>query len=266
MPGIETYWSDLEPPISHEMKQILVHYSGISESTLARHVQAVRADAWQVFKYPCVGLYGFVRLVSATLPTYGGVVQRLQDGEYLLDLGCCMGQETRKLIFDGAPAENIVGLELERSFIGYGYDLFNDKYKLRSHFYVGDIFYANLQTLGGRSFNMIMAIYFFHLFNWEEQVTAVKKAVHLLKPESGSMIFGVQFGCENARSVPHSSSRSGEAFGHNPHSWSKLVQEVTAQSGISLRSEARLGDAIAFMNNGSLGSDFRWLSFEVTIQ
>lgn len=264
--GIENYWSDMEPPISDEMKKLLMRYSGIPELALATHVQAIRADAWQVFKYPCIGLYGFLRLVSSTLPVYDSVLERLKGGETLLDLGCGMGQEIRKLIFDGAPAENIDGLELERSFIDYGYDLFKDRAKLRSLFHVGDVLHTSTQTLGVQPFDIVMAIYFFHLFNWTEQVEVLTRVVRLLKPKSQSLIFGVQFGCENARSIPHSTSHSGEVFGHNAESWSKLVQEVAERTSMILQSKARLGNPIAFMNNGSLGSDFRWLSFEITVQ
>lgn len=264
-PGTESFWSNDKPPISGAMRDVLVHYSGIPEAELETHVQAVRDKAWQVFKFPCIGLYAFIRLNAPTQPVYSTVIERLKAGETLLDLGCCVGQETRKLIYDGAPAENVAGFDLERRFIEYGYDLFKDQDKLPTRFYTGDIFSTNVQTVGGQPFDIVMAIYFFHLFDWNEGVLAMKNVVHLLKAKPGSMIFGLQFGAENARSLPHSSARSGECFGHNPQSWSKLVQQVADEIGMSLEVDAQFGSSIAFMNNGPLGSDFRWLSFSITI-
>ena len=39
-------------------------------------------------------------------PVYDEVVSRLKKDSKLLDLGCCFGQDIRKLIHDGVPAEN----------------------------------------------------------------------------------------------------------------------------------------------------------------
>ena len=48
----------------------------------------------------------------------------------MLDVGCGFAQDLRQLVFDGAPAENIYGVEIENPFMELGYDLFLDRTKL----------------------------------------------------------------------------------------------------------------------------------------
>lgn len=47
-----------------------------------------------------------------------------------LDLGTCLGQDVRKLIFDGAPVDSVYGTDLLAEFVEIGYDLFRDEEKL----------------------------------------------------------------------------------------------------------------------------------------
>lgn len=102
-----------------------------------------RDKAWRKYKYPCIGLYTFLEFGISTLPQYEQVLSRTKQGEKLLDLGCCMGQDIRKLVFDGAPAENVSATELEPEFIDLGFELFRDKERLeRTTFTTGDFFYS----------------------------------------------------------------------------------------------------------------------------
>lgn len=50
------------------------------------------------FPYPCIGQFRFLSLGIANSPHYDEVLQRLRGGEKLLDVGCCFGQEIRKLV------------------------------------------------------------------------------------------------------------------------------------------------------------------------
>ena len=47
-----------------------------------------------------------------------------------LDVGCCLGTDMRKLVFDGVPAQNLVGIELRQQYIDLGFDLFRDRNRL----------------------------------------------------------------------------------------------------------------------------------------
>lgn len=106
----------------------------------------------------------------------------------------------RKLVFDGAPDENLTGSELEPAFVELGYKLFRDRQKPGATFKTGDFFSADVGGLKGQSFDYIYGGAFFHLLTWEEQVGAMSRAVGLLKQKPGSMILGWQTGAEKPRS------------------------------------------------------------------
>lgn len=107
-----------------------------------------------------------------------------------MDLACCFGQDIRILVFDGAPAENITGSELEQGFIDLGYELFKDRDKLGAKFTSGGFFAAETAGLQAHSFDIIHAAGFYHLFTWDEQVEAISKTLRLLRPTTGSMLLG----------------------------------------------------------------------------
>lgn len=126
-------------------------------------------------------------------PQYPTVLKHLKTGNAnLLDLGCCLAQDLRKLVHDGVPSTSLSGSELEAGFIDLGYDLFRDRDALQAKFSVNDFFDETTQNevLQEGAFDYIYAASFFHLFGWEEQVQAFSRAVRLLKP---TLLFCLKF-------------------------------------------------------------------------
>jgi hypothetical protein len=104
-------------------------------------------------------------------------------------------------ISDGAPPAHVFGADLSDTLMDMGYELFLDKVKLGARFITDDIFSAE-STLAAeftRSFGIIHASNFFHLWGWDKQVEAAKRVVELLVPQPGSMIIGSQVGLKRAR-------------------------------------------------------------------
>ena len=99
------------------------------------------------------------RAISAS-PYYPTVLRRLKSGnENFLDLGCCFGQELRKVAADGAPSARLYACgDLRPEFFELGYKLFRDRDSLASTFIAADIFNppAALTSLDG-SFDVIYA-------------------------------------------------------------------------------------------------------------
>lgn len=165
---------------------------------------------------------------------YAEVLKRVKNGDKYLDLGCCFGQDIRKLVFDGAPAENIFGTELEQGFIDSGYDLFNDKNKLQATFAVGDFFESETAGLKKASFDIIHASQFFHLFSWDEQVEAMTKALLLLNTVPGSMMFGYMAIFHEAKEIDHPDVRSGRCWHHTVATFENLVEECAGRAKLSV--------------------------------
>lgn len=165
-------------------------------------------------------------------------------------------------MFDGAPPENLTGSELEQSFIDLGYDLFKDHDTFDVHFFAADFFKANAPGLEEGSYDMIHAASFFHLFSWDEQVEAWGRALKLLRPKEGSMVFGRQTAVEEAGPLKHPATRSGEMYRHNEHSFKKLVDEVAEKSGLKVDSEVQYSGR----PSGPGGDKWKMISFCVRLK
>ena len=165
-------------------------------------------------------------------------------------------------MYDGAPSENLTGTDLQHDFIDWGYDLFKDRNTLKSTFTHGDFFDADTAGLEEQSFDLIYAAAFFHLFSWDEQVEAMSKAVRLLKPKAGSVLFGQQVGGSHAGTFQHSETRSGELYRHNEESLRQLISQVQGEIGLEL------GFEVQKMEDARQWEKYQWsiLRFRVTLQ
>lgn len=174
---------------------------------------------------------------------YNEVIQRIQSGEQYLDIGCCMGQDIRKLVYDGAPSENIFASDLQARFWDIGYEMFNDKSSLKATFIEADVFdtKSGLHQFTGK-FDIVHAASFFHLFDWDGQVTAAKVIVGLLNPESGSLILGRQAARVEAGDFTAQVEQTKSRYWHNPESWARLWKQVGDESGTEWKVEAEFDE------------------------
>ena len=192
-------------------------------------------------------MFFFLDLGLSSLPVYPEVLQRLKNGETIADVGCCFGQDLRELVFDGVPAKNTYGLDLNKEFIDLGYALFKDQDKLATKFLSADVFDEDdveFNALDGK-INIIYAGSFYHLWSWKDQVTAACRLVDLMVDEKGSMVVGRQAGNLHAGEVRHRIDSQGMMYQHNPASWEQLWVEIGKLTGTSWRVEASFSDADA---------------------
>lgn len=221
-----------------------------------------RKKAWDVCPYPCIGLYSFLDIGITELEDYPSVLNRVKVGQTLLDLGCCFGTDLRKLVFDGAPAQNLRGAELRRDFIDLGYELFLDRSTLKVHFHTGDFFDTDATGLPIKAFDMIHASSFYHLFNWSEQVDCLSKTVALLKPMAGSVILGRQVASDTPGEWEHITARSnGTMYRHNVDTFHRLVEEVSMKTQRLLEAKASLGEEMGFDS-----APLRMMRFTITVK
>lgn len=230
---INKFYSEKDPPITDQTKAILTA-NGIPLENIITHIRNVRDKGWQQVKFPCIGHYAFLEFSIGRCMNYDELLQRLQCGATLLDIGCCFGQDIRKLVLDGAPAANLTGAELEQVFLDLGYELFNDKKALASKFVCGDIFAEGAYGLQDGSFDFVHAGSFFHQFSWEEQIESLTKCLRLLKPQPGSMLLGRQIATVEPGVVKHPALRSGEAYHHSIDTWERLVAEIAENVGLEM--------------------------------
>lgn len=187
-------------------------------------------------------MFRFLDLSLSTFPVYPDIIARLQAGNTtFLDLGCCFGQEIRKLVHDGAPADCLYGSDLRAEFFEQGYELFGDRSTLKSTFIPSDIFQDDsdlLKQLSGK-IDIVYTGSFFHLFTLDEQKRVAEQVVKLVRPQPGSLIIGRQVGAVKAGEF----SRGGadkSRFRHNEESWKEFWHDVGEKTGTAWEVDAIL--------------------------
>ncbi|PQE24513.1 methyltransferase domain-containing protein [Rutstroemia sp. NJR-2017a WRK4] len=222
-------------------RELLENYSKIPPSEVESHVYNIVRfpftkecnKAWSVFPFPCIGGFRFLDLAIASSPYYPTLLSRLSTSDTkFLDLGCCVGQELRKLVHDGAPSEKLYGCDLRSEFYDVGYDLFKDKDTLKTTFLTADIFdeeNEDLKKLEG-DIDVVYAGSFLHLFGWDDQVKICKRLTKILKKE-GSVVMGRQVGEVTAGERTHTVDTSRTLFVHNKESFERMWKEVGESTG-----------------------------------
>ncbi|KAK6008067.1 hypothetical protein QM012_004881 [Aureobasidium pullulans] len=235
------YQAELED-VNPQARSVLETYCKIPSDEVVPHVLRIREKAWEVFPYPCIGGFRFLDMPLAGFDTYPEIVKRLKSGnETYLDLGCCFGQDIRRLVADGVPDEVLIGSDLHQGFLDLGYDLFKDKGRLRSKFIAADVFESEskLTPLEG-SIDILHTSSFFHLFGYEGQKKIARRVVQLLKPKKDSLLVGRQVGNIRAHEEESSASGSGNMFLQNVESWKQMWKEIGEETGTQWKVEATL--------------------------
>ncbi|KAJ5317856.1 hypothetical protein N7508_002364 [Penicillium antarcticum] len=172
-------------------------------------------------------------------PVYPEILGRLKSGQKLLDIGCALGQEIRQLVLDGVASENLYAADLRRDFYEVGYHLFKDRETLKSEFIEADIFDANsalVQKLTSKV-DIVNAGYFFHLFDWDRQVAAVKHVVRLVRMQPGSLLVGRQAGRKDPID-PDDKKNAPQQYRHDIETWKRLWRQVEKETGTKWEVEA----------------------------
>ena len=186
-------------------------------------------------------MFQFLDLSLMSMDVYPEVLSRIKGGEKFLDLGCCLGQEIRQLVFDGAPSANTYGSDLWGGFFPVGYELFRDLDRLETTFVAADVFddASPLVTELEGKLDVVYTGAFFHLFDLAEQETVARRVVQLLAPKKGSMVIGRQSGSEVAGEFSRAGDKSGRKhFRHNAESWKELWERVGKATGSRWEVEA----------------------------
>ena len=188
----------------------------------------------------------------------------MKDGEQFLDLGCCFGQEIRKLIFDGAPSENLYGTDLRPDFYELGYELFRDRQTCKAMFFPSNVFEPNAErdALNG-TISIVYAGAFFHLFDRPEQLQVARRVVSLLAPRPGTLILGRQVGNVTPGRFEHGTNSGGWMYRHNEQSWQQFWDEVGAETGTKWESWAELKMTARFQKPGFNEGGARQMYFAV---
>lgn len=251
---------------------LLASYSSIAEEAQKEHITRIRDQAYTKHPYPCLGRWRFLDLDLSIHPLYYtdilpalkpysdpesepvseaaavklGIVTKDQTWVFL-DLGCCLGQDIRKLIFDGAEASRLRGADLRPEFIDLGYDLFGDRDRFPSSRFItpADVFdlspSAPLAQLDG-TVGILHVCAVFHLFDLAGQKALAHRVLRLLarnargigqqQEKSNDSTTALLVGAQTANVNPGEfERRPGDGqwkYRHNDASWRAFWEEAIA--------------------------------------
>jgi len=179
----------------------------------------------------------FLDFSLAKMPSYNKILARLRKPAApakLLDVGCCFGQDLRRLVADGAPSENLIGLDLEPQFLSLGYNFFADREFFKGQMVAGDIFDESpdsaVAALKG-TIDIAHAASFFHLFSWDDQVIAGVHLVRLMKNAPDVLVLGRQLGSSTGEERPSPTNPNSKMYFHSPESFKKLWVVISERTG-----------------------------------
>ena len=164
---------------------------------------------------------------------------------------------------DGAPSENIYGLDVKQELMDCGYDLFLDRGRLKSRFVEADLLQDSdaLDKLEGK-FDVIFAASVFHIFDWEKQMKIARQCVKLLRRKPGSLLLGHHLGHIEPGHYPSGLNLDEEAYGQNESSWQRMWDLVGQDTDSKWKCESTMEDLAnpaAFRRDGGWGDEGRKL-------
>lgn len=222
-----------------------------------------RDKAFAVYRYPCLGRWRFLHLYITEAPEYPSILARVKAGERLLDVGCCLGHILRQLAADGAPPENLAGLDIQAAFIDLGFELFRDRARWKGRFVVGDLLASASASSSSSSpsasmvdaldgqFGVLHAASFFHLFGWDEQIRIAERLVRFFRADAAdALVVGRQVGNREPPTVEawrEEQARGGEGgwkkhYHHNIQTFQALWDEVGRKTGTLWKVTGQLND------------------------
>jgi len=261
------YVPDIDRKVTPQVRKMLEEYSNLEPSQVVQHVREIRDRAWNISNYPCTGLGLFLMPMLPKCPIYPSIIKRLQNGDSMLDIGCFIGHDLRRLIFDGAPSNHLYGVDVLNHW-ELGYAMFRDRTKFSAHFIQSDILHptAELQRLNG-AIDIISITHVLHQWNWNDQVRVVRRLCELSR--TGSVVVGYQVGSTSAyQKPPQLYNQDSPPFLHDPQSFQRMWSQAGEETNTSWRSTAQLKtfEEIEWDPNDTtyLGADARIIEFVVT--
>ncbi|PPQ69961.1 hypothetical protein CVT26_013297 [Gymnopilus dilepis] len=295
-PGLDPSLYSLQP----DELEFLQTTTGIKdEQELKDHILRVQKTAYEV-RYTWLSLYSAIQLleVCLLLITWEGtllspqlwqlgselhVFQHIQKPSDCLENvktpsssisdAVVLGNDTRKIVLDGWPAQSVIASDLIKGFWDRGHELFQstpESFPVR--FIQGDIFDSEFLSVNSPSLhhqanspdnldlasitslaplrNRISAIHvsaLFHLFSEEQQLDLARRLASLLVSAKGSIVFGAHVSRPVKGFRSEVAGDKGEnilMFCHSPDSWRKMwVEDVFGSyPGVHVDVEAKLVD------------------------
>jgi hypothetical protein len=122
----------------------------------------------------------------------------------LIYLGTCLGQDLRKLVYDGASPTQLVGIDKYPQFGEIGLQLFQDGTTFGDNFHTADIFGEDKSSILHKTkgtWDIVASAQLLHAFDWNKQKQVVRLMFELARGK-GSWLVGLLAGDLQGHAVP----------------------------------------------------------------
>ncbi|KAJ4467020.1 hypothetical protein J3R30DRAFT_3850176 [Lentinula aciculospora] len=183
---------------------------------LRKHIIAVQAKAYSIYRYPCIRMCEFMRLKMARLPAYPHLLKLSRDRTRALFPDLTFGNDARKAIQADCPIQNDITSDLHKDFWDLGHKMSKSAPEsFPVPFIQGDVFDQDIL---------------------EKQIASALAG--LLSPEPGPMILGVH-GSRAEKGFWHPTESERHMLCHSPKSWKDLWEGLFGQGDVEVKAQSR---------------------------
>ncbi|KAK4525298.1 hypothetical protein GAYE_SCF09G3206 [Galdieria yellowstonensis] len=183
----------------------------VSEQVVEQRIESIlqQVSKSNQVLYGCIVQRHFLQNSLRANPFYAKhVLCRNLKEQKVLEVGCCLGTDTRRLIDDGVSLSNIVAIDVNFQFIQLGFQLFQDQDKpIASRFFEKSVAADDLVEFLQKNtslppFDIIVANAVIHTLTLEDCKKAVQNFAKLLE-EDGVLIGYLPTLREGERNEPY---------------------------------------------------------------
>jgi SAM-dependent methyltransferase len=121
------FWRDTYAPLSLKDELFWRDHTGINDSDeLEQRFREVQGATWQIVQELCFARFWFLKNIMAANPHYHELQHAARQGATIVDLGCGLGQDLRRLRADGATGE-LIGVDNHPKLWELGSSLFKNE-------------------------------------------------------------------------------------------------------------------------------------------
>ena len=206
-----------------EISSFFLMYNNIDEKILISKALEIHAQAQLVHKYRCIESFRFL-VPRIKYNTYYQDILNRSKNKTILDIGCGLGQDLRKMSLDGVPQKFLFGLDIEQEFINLGYELFGDKSSSKITFITTNILDIEKfhQLKEKMTFDIIYTSAVIHLLNKDDIRSLLTNINSLLS--KGCIFYGQTTGLKNPENIQDNFGRI--RYLHSKDSLEKEFNEV----------------------------------------